>query len=184
MNFLKLSDNLPIPKDDGSCNHLTNLSIPSISLPNQDGNLLKLNRLDTFRIVLYCFPMTGRPDRPLPDNWDSIPGARGCTSQTCSFRDNYDKIISLNAIPIGVSTLTIEDLKEMVLRLRVPYDILSDANLDFSNQLSLPTFQIQKKVYIKRLTLIIENSIIKKFFYPVFPPNKHIEDVIKWLTKN
>ena len=96
MDLTKLPDDLPIPEEDGACNHLTNFTIPPISLPNQDGNLLRLNRLDTFRIVLYCYPMTGRPDRPLPPNWDSIPGARGCTPQTCNFRDNYDEIVSLN----------------------------------------------------------------------------------------
>ena len=85
MNLSKLPSDLPIPEDDGSCEHLLHQSIPDISLPNQDGNYLKLNRNDTFRIVLYCYPMTGRPDRPLPNNWDQIPGARGCTPQTCSF---------------------------------------------------------------------------------------------------
>ena len=104
MDLTKLPDDLPLPEDDGACNHLTNFTIPPISLPNQDGNLLRLNRLDTFRIVLYSYPMTGRPDRSLPPNWDSIPGVRGCTPQTCNFRDNYDEIVSLNAIPIGIST--------------------------------------------------------------------------------
>ena len=130
MDLTKLSDDLPIPEDDGACNHLTNFIIPPISLSNQDGILLKLNRLDTFRIVLYCYPMTGRPDKPLPSNWDSIPGARGCTSQTCGFRDKYDEIISLNAIPIGVSTQHVGDLKEMVIRLGVTYDVVSDINLE------------------------------------------------------
>ena len=111
MDLTKLPDDLPMPEDDGACNHLTNFTIPPISLPNQDGNLLRLNRFDTFRIVLYCYPMTGRPDRPLPINWDLIPGARGCTPQTCDFRDNYDEIVSLNAIRIGVSTQPVDDLK-------------------------------------------------------------------------
>ena len=184
MDLTKLSDDLPIPKDDGACNHLTNFTIPPISLPNQDGNLLRLNRLDTFRIVLYCYPMTGRPDRPLPNNWDSIPGARGCTTQTCSFRDNYDEIVSLNAIPIGVSTQAVDDLKEMVTRLGVTYDVVSDVNLEFAKKINLPTFAIDDKVYLKRTTLIIEKSVIKKVFYPIFPPNKHINEVIKWLKIN
>ena len=184
MDLVKLPDDLPIPEDDGACNHLTNYTIPPISLPNQDGILLKLNRLDTFRIVLYCYPMTGRPDRPLPNNWDSIPGARGCTSQTCNFRDNYDELVSLNAIPIGVSTQTVDDLKEMVARLGVTYDVVSDINLSFAKKLNLPTFVIDEKVFLKRTTLIIEKSVIKKFFYPIFPPNKHINEVIKWLKTN
>ena len=184
MDLTKLPDDLPIPEDDGACNHLTNYTIPPISLPNQDGILLKLNRLDTFRIVLYCYPMTGRPDRPLPNNWDSIPGARGCTSQTCNFRDNYDELVSLNAIPIGVSTQTVDDLKEMVARLGVTYDVVSDINLTFAKKLNLPTFVIDEKVFLKRTTLIIEKSVIKKFFYPIFPPDKHVHEVIKWLKIN
>ena len=184
MDLTKLPNDLPIPEDDGACNHLTNFIIPPISLPNQDGNFLRLNRLDTFRIILYCFPMTGRPDRSLPFNWDSIPGARGCTSQTCSFRDNYDQIVSLNSIPIGVSTQPVDDLKETVTRLGVTYDIVSDINLNFSKKLSLPTFSIKEKIFLKRTTLIIEKSVIKKFFYPIFPPDKHVHEVIKWLKNN
>ena len=184
MDLTKLPDDLPVPDDDGACNHLTNFTIPPISLPNQDGNLLRLNRLDTFRIVLYCYPMTGRPDRSLPPNWDSIPGARGCTPQTCGFRDNYDEIVSLNAIPIGVSTQPIDDLKEMVTRLGVIYDVVSDINLKFAKKLSIPTFAIKDKVFLKRTTLIIEKSVIKKVFYPIFPPNKHVHEVIEWLKIN
>ena len=100
-----------IPEDDGAADHLKNKTIPDISLPNQEGNLLRLNRADTFRIILYFFPMTGRPDRPLPDNWNSIPGAKGCTIETCAFRDHYDALISLNTIPIGISTQSIGDNK-------------------------------------------------------------------------
>ena len=184
MDLTKLPDDLPVPDDDGACNHLTNFTIPPISLPNQDGNLLRLNRLDTFRIVLYCYPMTGRPDRSLPPNWDSIPGARGCTPQTCGFRDNYDEIVSLNAIPIGVSTQPIDDLKEMVTRLGVIYDVVSDINLKFAKKLTLPTFDIEDKVFLKRTTLIIEKSVIKKVFYPIFPPNKNVHEVIEWLKIN
>ena len=128
--------------------------------------------------------MTGRPDRSLPSNWDSIPGARGCTPQTCGFRDNYDEIVSLNAIPIGVCTQPVDDLKEMVTRLGVTYDVVSDINLRFAKKLTLPTFVIDDKVFLKRTTLIIEKSVINKVFYPIFPPNKHINEVIKWLKIN
>ena len=113
MEYSDLLKDIQVPEDDGGCNHLANLILPEISLPNQDGNDLRLNRTDTFRIILYFFPMTGRPDRSLPIDWNLIPGAKGCTSQTCSFRDKYDEIISLNTVPIGVSTQSIEDLKEM-----------------------------------------------------------------------
>jgi len=176
--------NTYILEDDDSTRHLKNMSIPDISLPNQEGIFLSLNRLDTFRVVMYFFPMTGRPDRLLPDNWNNIPGAKGCTIQTCSYRDNYYKIISLNAVPIGISTQTIDDNKEMSSRLSVPYDVLSDEKLELKNLLNLPIFSINNKDYLKRLTLIIENNIIKKVFYPINSVNKHIEDVLKWLKEN
>ena len=128
--------------------------------------------------------MTGNPVKKLPENWDNIPGARGCTPQTCSFRDNYDALIKLNAIPIGMSTQTVNDLKEMTERLYVPYDVLSDSSLEFTNKMRLPIFKVKDSIYIKRLTIIIEQSIIKKVFYPIFPPDLHIIDVLNWLQKN
>ena len=179
-----LPSDLPVPKDDGACKHLLNTNLPLVSLANQGGNLLKLKRNDTFRIVLYCFPMTGHPEKSLPRDWNNIPGARGCTPQTCSFRDHYDDLMKLNAIPIGLSTQSVEDLKEMTNRLKIPYDIISDANLQFANLIKLPTFKVDEKVFIKRLTLIIQSSIIIKVFYPVFPPDLHVKDVINWLENN
>tara|TARA_B100001123_G_C15306808_1_gene1022936 strand:+ start:2133 stop:2687 length:555 start_codon:yes stop_codon:yes gene_type:complete len=184
MKLSVLPKNLPVPKDDGGCKHLINKIIPNIALLNQDGNYLRLRRNDSFRIVLYCYPMTGSPEKSLPLNWDNIPGARGCTPQTCSFRDNYDDIIKYNAIPIGLSTQTVSEIKEMVKRLMVPYDILSDSELKFCKIMNLPTFKINKLVFIKRLTLIIEHSTINKVFYPIFPPDLHIYEVIEWLKKN
>jgi peroxiredoxin len=171
-------------QNDGDMNSLKNTNFPNISLPNQDGNLLNLHRPDTFRMVLYFYPMTGRPDRPLPNNWNKIPGAKGCTIQTCSFRDNYDEIINLNAVPIGISSQSIDDNKEMTSRLKVPYDVLSDEKLELSNELNIPTFLIDSKIYLRRITLIIEKKIIKKVFYPINDINKHIEEVLKWLKEN
>ncbi len=179
-----LSNNSAIPTDDGGCNHLLNAKIPVLSLPNQDGNLLNLNRSDTFHLVIYFFPMTGHPNKPLPDNWNEIPGARGCTIQTCSFRDNYYKFTALNAIPIGISTQTVDEIKEMTIRLKVPYDILSDEKLELTNEINLPKFKIGTKYYIKRLTLIVKESVIKHVFYPIFPPDLHFKEVIKWLEEN
>ena len=175
---------LLIPEDDGTSKHLTNNTIPNISLPNQEGNPLQLNRADTFRIILYFFPMTGRPDRPLPENWNLIPGAKGCTMQISKFRDNYDALIGLNAIPICISTQSINDNKEMMSRLGVPYDVLSDEKLELKNLLNLPTFLINNKSYLKQLTLIVEKNIIKKVFYPIHPIDKHVDEVLKWLKEN
>jgi len=184
MNLADLPTNLQNPEQDGACDHLLNSAIPEISLPTQDGNLLKLNRSDTFRIVIFCYPMTGHPDRLLPENWDSIPGARGCTTQNCSFRDNYDNLVKKNSLPIGVSTQSISDIKEMTMRLHIQYDVVSDQELLFKSAINLPTFSIGDKKYLKRVTLIIEKSIIKKVFYPIFPADKHIFEVIDWLEKN
>ena len=174
----------PIPENDGTANHLEKSSIPSISLPNQEGNFLRLDRSDTFRMILYFFPMTGRPDMPLPENWNSIPGASGCTLETCKFRDQYDDLIALNAVPIGISTQTIEYNKEMTKRLGVQFDVLSDENLELKKTLNLPTFSIKNKIYLKRLTLIIEKKIVKKVFYPIYPIDKHVDDIIVWLKEN
>jgi len=184
MNFTDLPTNLPKPSNDGACDHLLGISIPDISLPTQNGNLLKIKRLDTFRLVIFCFPMTGHPDRPLPDNWDIIPGARGCTPQICSFRNNYDELIKQNALPIGLSTQSTEDLKEMTTRLHVPFDVVSDQLLSFTSGLRLPTFSINDKKFIKRLTLIVDQSVIKHAFYPIFPPDLHIFEVLNWLKNN
>ena len=177
-------NNLIVPIDDGLCNHLEGLEMPDISLLAVNEDYLQLRRKESFKLVIYCYPMTGRPDKPLPENWDNIPGARGCTPENCSFRDHYDDLIKLNAIPIGLSTQSVEDLKEMTKRLKIPYDVVSDATLQFVNLMKLPTFKVNQRVFIKRLTLIIENSIIKKVFYPIFPPDLHIKDVINWLKNN
>ncbi len=174
----------PIPENDGASNHLEKSSIPSISLPNQEGNFLRLDRSDTFRMILYFFPMTGRPDMPLPENWNSIPGASGCTLETCNFRDNYDDFVGLNAVPIGICSQTVEYNKEMTTRLGIPFDVLSDAKLELKNALNLPTFSIKNKIYLKRLTLIVEKKIVKKVFYPIYPVDKHIDDIIRWLKQN
>ena len=173
-----------IPEDDGAADHLKNINIPSISLQNQEGNLLRLDRSDTFRIILYFFSMTGRPDMPLPENWNTIPGASGCTLQTCEFRDNYDDLVSLNAVPIGISSQTVNYNKEMTSRLVVPFDVLSDENLELKNALNIPTFSLKNKIYFKRLTLIIEKKIVKKVFYPIYPIEKHVDDIIAWLKEN
>jgi len=184
MNLIDLPTDLSKPEQDRACDHLLNSIIPNISLPTQDGNLLKLNRFDTFQLVLFCYPMTGHPSRPLPENWDSIPGASGCTTQNCSFRDNYDNLIKANSLPVGISTQPVSDIKEMTSRLHIPYDIVSDQELRLSSTINLPTFSIGDKKYLKRVTMIIEKSVIKKIFYPVFSPHTHINEVLEWLKKN
>ncbi len=178
-----LKDQL-IPDHDKYNEYLIGKFLPNISLPNQNGSLLKLIRSDTFRIIIYFYSLTGHPKKKLPTNWDKIPGAKGCTLENCNFRDNYEKFISLNSLPIGISTQNIDDIKEMTYRLGIQYDILSDSNLKCVNMLSLPTFTVDKKVYIRRLTIVVEKNIIRKVFYPIFSINKHVKEVLRWLEEN
>ena len=173
-----------ILNENETLNHLKDKVLPNISLPNKDGVLLKLNRNDTFRLVIFFYSLTGNPKKKLPINWDKIPGAKGCTFENLSFRDNYERLIELNAVPIGISTQTIEDIKEMSERLKINFDILSDSNLKCSNKLSLSTFSVSGKTYIRRSTIIVEKNIVKKIFYPIFSIEKHIKEIIEWLKKN
>ena len=128
--------------------------------------------------------MTGRPDVKLPDGWNEIPGARGCTPQSCSFRDNFEKLKSLNANVYGISTQSTNYQKEVKERLHLPYEILSDENLELTKKLNLPTFEIENMILTKRITLICKDSKIIKFFYPVFPPDKNVDEVISWIEKS
>ena len=129
MDDTKLIKNQLNPESSTEFDYLINSSLPSISLPNQWGNLLQLNRNDTFRLVIYFYSMTGNPNKELPSNWNNIPGAKGCTLENTLFRDNYDNFIKLNALPLGISTQTIEEIKEMTQRLKIQFDVLSDANM-------------------------------------------------------
>ena len=184
MDDTKLIKDQPIPDENIECTHLLNINLPSISLPNQDGNLLKLNRDDTFRMIIYFYSMTGHPDKKLPKNWNKIPGVSGCTLENTKIRDNYETLIKNNALPIGISTQQISEIKEMTQRLNIKYDILSDFSLICTKKLLLPTFSIDNKIFIKRLTIIVEKNIVKKIFYPIISIEKHITDILEWLKKN
>ena len=181
-NFLDLPDNLPIPMDDGKCDHLPGLAVPSLPLVATNGDRVDLSSLSG-RTVVYCYPKTGRPGQPLPDGWDSIPGARGCTTQACSFRDHYDELIQAGADRIfGLSTQDTDYQREAVERLHLPFPLLSDMSLALATALNLPTFQFEGETLLKRFTLVIDNGRISKVFYPVFPPNKSGEETLRWLS--
>ncbi len=184
MDVTKSMKYQPIPETRAINDKLLDKIMPSISLPNQADNLLQLNREETFRLVFYFYSMTGHPKKKLPDGWANIPGAEGCTLENCIFRDNYENLIELNALPIGISTQTVDEIKDMTDRLRIQHDVLSDSNLICVNQLTLPTFSIGDKKYIKRISIIVEKNIIRKVFYPIVSIHKHIHEVIKWLRKN
>ena len=183
MNFTELPTDLPIPLDDGAANHLIGLTLPPIQLHATNGEAVELDQLKG-QYVIYIYPMTGQPNIALPEGWDSIPGARGCTPQSCSFRDHAEELASLNTRIFGLSSQTTEYQLEVKNRLHLPFELLSDASLLLKETLRLPTFQIGQLELYKRLSLIINNGRIVKTFYPVFPPDKNIDDVIKWLKVN
>jgi peroxiredoxin len=136
------------------------------------------------RTVVYCYPLTGRPDRELPRGWDGIPGARGCTPQSCAFRDHHEELTALGARVFGLSTQDTEYQREAAERLRLPYELLSDKELRFAGALGLPTFEVAGAILLKRLTMIIDEGRIAKVFYPVFPPDENAEEVIRWLRRD
>lgn len=182
-NLLVLPDDLPIPEDDGACAHLEGMNMPAIALAGTSGAKINLG-LEVGISVVYFYPMTGRPDAPPMVGWNEIPGARGCTPQSCSFRDHHSDLLNLGAKVYGVSSQSSEDQKEAVQRLHLPFELLSDSSFELAAALRLPTFKYNSLRLIKRLSLVIKNGLIRKVFYPVFPPNENAANVIAWLQDN
>ena len=178
----ELPNDLPVPTDDGAADHLQGMRLPPVALASTAGETVDLSALPG-RTVVYCYPMTGRPGGDLPPGWDEIPGARGCTPQSCSFRDHHVELQALGARVFGLSTQDTEYQSEAAGRLRLPFALLSDAELAFAGALSLPTFEVEGTVLLKRLTLVIEGGRIEKVFYPVFPPDKSAAQVVEWLER-
>jgi len=179
----EVPEGLPEPEDDGACDHLPGMRFPPLSLASTSGGRIDLSTLAGTTVV-YCYPLTGRPDRNLPLGWDEIPGARGCTPQSCAFRDHHAELQDLGARVFGLSTQTTEYQGEAVERLHLPFALLSDENLEFAGTLDLPTFEAEGMTLVKRLTLIVEGGEILKVFYPVFPPGRNAEDVIGWHSEH
>ena len=179
-----LPPDLPLPVNDGACDHLPGMRVPSVVLPSTAGRMVNLAELTAPRTVIYCYPRTGVPGEPLPEGWDMIPGARGCTPQACDFRDHHRELADLSADVFGLSTQTTEYQKEMTERLHLPFEVLSDAEFRFCDALRLPTFEVKGMRLVKRLTLIIRNGVIETILYPVFPPNESAVQVIRWLKQN
>jgi peroxiredoxin len=178
-----LPDNLPIPVDDGACHHLLNQKLPTITLSATYNQLINLSEVAGWTVI-FCYPMTGRLDKPLPKNWDAIPGARGCTPQVCSFRDNFTFFTKKNISVFGLSTQDSSYHLEVFTRLDLPYQLLSDSEYKFTDSLKLPTFECDTLRLNKRVTLICNAGIIKHVFYPVFPPDKNVDEVISWLNSH
>lgn len=178
--LLNVPDNLPVPEDDGACSHLPGKRLPSVELQSTSGIPVNLSSQPGW-VVVYCYPMTGRPGIPIPEGWASIPGAAGCTPQSCAFRDSHDGLKSSGVKVYGLSAQFPEDQAEAASRLRLPYELLSDHGLAFATALGLPTFKAGGRRLIKRVTLIVRDGIIVKHCYPVFPSDQNAREVLEWL---
>ena len=178
-----LPPDLPVPVDDGACDHLPGLRLSSAPLAATDGEVVDLARLPG-RTVVYCYPRTGQPDRDVPAGWNDIPGARGCTPQSCAYRDHHAELRGLGARVFGLSTQDTGYQREAVDRLHLPFPLLSDADLDFARALRLPTFAFDGMTLIKRLTLIVADGRVEHAFYPVFPPDADAGRVVAWLARH
>ncbi len=176
---MTIPDGLPAPEDDGAANHLPGMEMPDLSLASTSGADISLRQPGT--LVLYIYPRTGKPGEPLLPGWDDIPGARGCTPESCAFRDSHDDLARLGATVHGLSAQSLEDQHEFAERVGLPYPILSDPQLELAKALRLPTFEVAGMTLYKRLTLIAREGRIAHVFYPVFPPDRNAADVVRWI---
>jgi peroxiredoxin len=181
-DYTVLPDNLPVPENDGAADHLTGLAVPALTLPASDGSAVDLAALGAGRTVIYLYPLTGRPGVDLPEGWDSIPGARGCSTEACDFRDHFADLRQAVARVYGLSSQDPDYQAEVVARLRLPFVMLSDQRFALGDALRLPTFAApgHDRLYA-RLTLVVRDGVIEHVFYPIFPPNTHAQEVLSWL---
>jgi peroxiredoxin len=179
-DLLRLPEGLPVPADDGAASHLPGRAMPAPSLPATDGRQVALGALGRGRTVVYIYPMTGRPGVELPEGWDDIPGARGCTPESCGFRNLHAELLAAGAAQVfGLSSQSSEYQREAVDRLHLPFAMLSDEHLALAG--ALPTFTVDGMTLYRRLTMIITDGVIEHVFYPVFPPDQHAQEVLDWL---
>jgi peroxiredoxin len=179
-----LPEDLPIPEDDGAADHLTGGKVPSVVLPSTSGESVDLAKVAEETLLLYIYPRTGVPGQPLPAGWDAIPGARGCTPQSCAFRDSAAELAGLGAAVFGLSAQGPDEQREFAERERLPYALLNDEEFRLAMALGLPTFEANGIRYYRRLTLIARQGRIAKVFYPVFPPQANAADAVAWLQSN
>jgi peroxiredoxin len=178
-----LPDDLPVPQDDGAVQHLTGLWLPDVTLAATDGAPVNLSKLKG-RTVVYVYPRTGRPGQALPTGWDAIPGARGCTPQSCGFRDHFAELKQLRVDALyGLSAQDSAYQREVAERLHLPFAILSDAEFQLTRAMQLPTFTVDGMTLIKRMAWVIDDGVIAHVFYPVFPPDRSADEVIAWLKR-
>ena len=183
-DYTSLPADLPVPSDDGAADHLPGMAVPDLALQGTTDPAC-LGTLGPGRTVIYIYPMTGRPGVATPDGWDSIPGARGCTTEACDFRDHHQELLSAGASGVyGLSSQDTDYQREAVERLHLPFQMLADPGLLLAGALDLPTFEVGGQRLYKRLTLIVRNNRIEHVFYPVFPPNEHAAQVLTWLRSH
>jgi peroxiredoxin len=175
-----LPPDLPVPEDDGAADHLSGLQIPALTLPSSLGPV-DLEEWARERLVLYVYPKTGRPGREMPAGWNDIPGARGCTPQSCGFRDHNAELAELGARVLGLSAQPLADQVEFAERNRMPFPVVSDERLELGSALGLPTFAVEGQTLYKRLALVASAGRIEHVFYPVFPPDRNAADVVAYL---
>ena len=181
-DLFPLPPGLPVPEDDGAADHLPSQPMPALILPATDGSQVPLAALGAGRTVIYLYPMTGRPGVDLPEGWDDIPGARGCTPESCGFRDLMAELAGAGAARVyGMSSQSSDYQREAVSRLRLPFSMLSDERLVLAAALGLPTFEVDGMTLYRRLTMIVADGVIEHVFYPIFPPNQHAQEVLDWL---
>ncbi len=180
-DYGQLPADLPVPEDDGGADHLEGIAVPGLNLPSTLGGSIDLAEAARDRLVAYVYPRTGTPGEPLPIGWDDIPGARGCTPQSCAYRDSLAEFSSLGATVVGISAQSPEEQAEFAEREHIPFPLLSDSGLRLTDEPRLPTFEAGGMTLYKRLTLIAEGSTIRKVFYPVFPPDRNAAEVLTWL---
>jgi peroxiredoxin len=179
-----LPPGLPVPVDDGAADHLPGQAVPALTLPSTTGEPVDLAAAATGTLVLFCYPMTGRPGQDPPPGWDEIPGARGCTPQACAFRDHHDELAGLGARLLGLSAQSRGEQLEAAGRLGLPYPLLSDPGLALAAALRLPTFQVGSLRLYRRLTLVARAGRVVHAFYPVFPPDRNAAEVAAWLRRH
>jgi peroxiredoxin len=176
-----LPDDLPAPVDDGAADHLPGARLPDVALPATDGRRVRLGELA--HAVVYAYPRTGVPgEDPLVSDWDLIPGARGCTPESCGFRDHHAELAAAGAEVFGLSTQDTAYQREAAERLHLPFALLSDADLALTRALRLPTFEAAGETLLKRLSLVVREGLVEHVFYPVFPPDRHASEVLAWLS--
>jgi peroxiredoxin len=180
-DYRSLPPDLPVPEDDGAADHLPGARMPALALPSTLGGELDLAEAAAGRLVLYVYPRTGVPGEPMPAGWDAIPGARGCTPQSCAFRDHAAELGALGARVVGLSAQTLPEQEEFAAREHIPYPLLADPELRLAAALGLPTFTVTDLRLYRRITLVAEAGAVVKAFYPVFPPDRNAADVVAWL---